>query len=957
MKHISDSQLQQGMRRGSYAPSKLKKQNDDLMIALNPMKIQPQEAEDRLTHHKNKKLYKRSFTFNLDRNIMSAEQRQFYDTTTLQVKLVESFPDYVRQAEDFTFIRMIGKGGYGHVWVANDLKTGNIVAIKEIHHIDGRNQNPLLRFIREVQTMIQVKSRFVLPIYGFTAELPFSIIMPFTTGNTLNDILQKKQYTFTDLTLYAICVARGMKDIHDAGIIYRDLKASNILMDHDGIPMICDFGTAKVFTENKRMTLKAGTFCFMAPEVYINPHYDKKCDIYSYGSLLYELSELSIPFKKMNMKEQLNFMLSGKIPEFRKDRTPRALKKLIIRCWDLDPKKRPEWDEIIELFESGQVFFRYTNLIKVRIFVSKMREEIKNFRPFSPPPSSNYQKLIDDLHEHLYKNHLFFLGQEKVNQDLIVFQKPTVSTQADLGSDFKLASAPLLEISSEEVTVNEKEEEEDNNDNDLDEKRKELNPEAILSSPDSPEFPIYLDFLAKELAPRHFMNFYGNTLSYIRGFWDCPQTPLVFHCYESISRRNPEFLDLCVEADFFKMISKKTLHYSMGMVSLLVHYRPQYIEDSELNLVINLLQNDPYEAIYIFGEAANNFQKLPKLVALFDALLTKSDLFLEHQTGNIYLGIFYTLYTKSDIYKKIRKNAIIELFINFLDNELSIHKVTAINAICNIYDSSFILSFDSIMKLLNHSHINCRNSCISLLMRMENYPVSQKFCNSIIDEIPENEKAFYILLKFASEGFEQSKIILKYPKWMSEYIAQNGDNSKQLIWFSLQLFMVICLHEKIRKKIVKLKEFPEFIKKLFSLNSRTVFVALNAALKKMKLKQKFIDEIVKDGVVDLFVDQTHNPKMAAICIMTLKTLVAHGYSVRYEIFIPMASSVLSDDKYDIITKKATLQFLCVLAPMKNITEKIKKCDELMNFVIEDQTPELAKYIQIFNQTIGIKIEQ
>ena len=134
-------------------------------------------------------------------------------------------------------------------------------------------------------------------------------------------------------------------------------------------------------------------------------------------------------------------------------------------------------------------------------------------------------------------------------------------------------------------------------------------------------------------------------------------------------------------------------------------------------------------------------------------------------------------------------------------------------------------------------------------MRMENYPVSQKFCNSIIDEIPENEKAFYILLKFASEGFEQSKIILKYPKWMSEYIAQNGDNSKQLIWFSLQLFMVICLHEKIRKKIVKLKEFPEFIKKLFSLNSRTVFVALNAALKKMKLKQKFIDEIVKDDAI------------------------------------------------------------------------------------------------------------
>ncbi|KAK8882458.1 hypothetical protein M9Y10_045100 [Tritrichomonas musculus] len=959
-------------RRGSYTATKVDLKNDDLMKVMNSQTSSQSEEEEMSPHPRAR--VKRSVTFIMDRNQMTVEQRQVYDLTSLQVKLVKSFPNYVRQAEDFTFIRMIGKGGFGHVWVANDLKTGNVVAIKELHRIDGRRQSPLLRFIREVQSMIQVKSRFTLPIYGFTAEQPFSIIMPLMTGNTLNDLLQKKQYTFSNLNIYAICIARGLKDIHKAGIVYRDLKATNILMDHDGIPIICDFGTARVYTKNTRMTLKAGTFCFMAPEVYNNPYYDQKCDVHSYGSLLYEMSELSVPLKKMDDNERLNYMLSGQIAQFHKERTPKPLRKLITRCWDLDPQNRPDWDEIIELFETGKVYFRNTNILKVKHFVSKMKEELDHFQPFNPPPLTNQQQLLDDLHDHLFKNRLFknILGNEKIN-DLIIFQKPTVKNQIDLGNDFKIASVKILDMPQDNITnsnddeIEEKSSEEKTGDEDndnsddinLNEKNQKLTPIMILRNPDLPEFPVYLDFLSKELQPRHFIDFYQGTLSYIRGYWDCPQIPLVFHCYESLVRRNQKFLDLCVDSDFFKMISKKTLHFSMGMVSLLVHYKPQLIDNSELNLIINLLQNDPYETIYILGEAANNHSKIKKLIPLFDSLLEKYQLFFEHQTGEIFLGIFYTLYTKSDIYKNARMNEIKNLFVNFLNNESSIHKLTAINAICNIYDSTIKLSFDTIMKLFsNHCHANVRNSCISLLMRMKNYPVSHKFCNEIIDEIPENSNAFYILLKFASEGFEQSKMLLKYPKWMLEYITVTEQAQHQhlqkLIWLSLQLFMLICLNHKLRKKVVKKKEFPGFIKNLFLLDSRTAFVALNAALKKMSLNQSFVDRVSKEGVIDLFIKQCYDPKMSAICIMTLQTLVINGYSEKYELLIPMSNSVLNGKEFDTMAKKAALQFLCVLSSVKNMIEKIKNCRELMQFVKNDSTPELSKYLRSFNQIIGSK---
>ena len=120
-------------------------------------------------------------------------------------------------------------------------------------------------------------------------------------GGSLYTILHRKKRKIptADQSLsWALHIASGMEHLHSHDIMHRDLKSPNVLLSH-GYVKVCDFGTARRMTGTSVSTKQAGTYRWMAPEISENARITKKCDVFSYGMILYEIYALEVPFAEI----------------------------------------------------------------------------------------------------------------------------------------------------------------------------------------------------------------------------------------------------------------------------------------------------------------------------------------------------------------------------------------------------------------------------------------------------------------------------------------------------------------------------------------------------------------------------------------------------------------------------------------------------------------------------------
>ena len=145
-----------------------------------------------------------------------------------------------------------------------------------------------------------------------------------------------------------IKIALAMNYLHSQGIIHRDLKLANILLDESFNPKLSDFGLLMKDSEKTDEVVTVGTGPYIAPEIWKNNNYSKASDVYAVGILVYELVTKKFAFKGQNdnvIMYTISFakkrpQLNGQVSSF--------YKNLISSCWDNDPEKRPTFSEIIE---------------------------------------------------------------------------------------------------------------------------------------------------------------------------------------------------------------------------------------------------------------------------------------------------------------------------------------------------------------------------------------------------------------------------------------------------------------------------------------------------------------------------------------------------------------------------------------------------------------------------------
>jgi serine/threonine protein kinase len=202
----------------------------------------------------------------------------------------------------YQIVRLLGRGGMGAVYLAYDSQLQRHVALKT--PIVGRTQQTVERFYREARAAAQLRSPYLCPVYdvGQIGEIYF-LSMPFIEGQLLSRA--RAEGRLADVRSIAATmqkIARGLQKAHELGLVHRDLKPDNIMIDADGEPVVMDFGLARRFDEDVQLTAPGGilgTPAYMSPEqvdgdpAKIGP----ASDVYSLGVILYEILAGRPPFR------------------------------------------------------------------------------------------------------------------------------------------------------------------------------------------------------------------------------------------------------------------------------------------------------------------------------------------------------------------------------------------------------------------------------------------------------------------------------------------------------------------------------------------------------------------------------------------------------------------------------------------------------------------------------------
>nr|XP_043612375.1 serine/threonine/tyrosine-protein kinase HT1 [Erigeron canadensis] len=182
----------------------------------------------------------------------------------------------------------------------------------------------------------------------------YCIITEYMSQGTLRMYLNKKEpYSLSTETVLrlALDISRGMEYLHSQGVVHRDLKSNNLLLNDEMRVKVADFGTSCLETQTQESKGNMGTYRWMAPEMVKEKPYTRKVDVYSFGIVLWELTTALLPFQGMT-PVQAAFAVAEKNerPPLPASCQP-ALAHLIKRCWAAEASKRPDFTEIVQALE------------------------------------------------------------------------------------------------------------------------------------------------------------------------------------------------------------------------------------------------------------------------------------------------------------------------------------------------------------------------------------------------------------------------------------------------------------------------------------------------------------------------------------------------------------------------------------------------------------------------------
>ncbi|XP_073140037.1 serine/threonine-protein kinase EDR1 isoform X2 [Henckelia pumila] len=271
----------------------------------------------------------------------------------LSAKYVATVIDDVGECEilweNLVIGERIGLGSYGEVYHAewNDTE----VAVKKFLDQDFSGA-ALDEFKREVRIMRRLRHPNIVLFMGAVTRPPnLSIVSEFLPRGSLYRIIHRPHCQIDEnrRIKMALDVAKGMNCLHTSTptIVHRDLKSHNLLVDNNWNVKVCDFGLSRL-KHNTFLSSKstAGTPEWMAPEILRNEPSNEKCDVYSFGVILWELATLKLPWSEMNPIQVVGAVgFQNRRLEITKEVDP-LVARIICECWQTEPNLRPSFSQL-----------------------------------------------------------------------------------------------------------------------------------------------------------------------------------------------------------------------------------------------------------------------------------------------------------------------------------------------------------------------------------------------------------------------------------------------------------------------------------------------------------------------------------------------------------------------------------------------------------------------------------
>uniref|UniRef100_A0A8C2CDJ5 Mitogen-activated protein kinase kinase kinase 7 n=1 Tax=Cyprinus carpio TaxID=7962 RepID=A0A8C2CDJ5_CYPCA len=258
--------------------------------------------------------------------------------------------------DDIEVEEVVGRGAFGVVRKAK--WKGRDVAIKTIESESERNA-----FFVELRQLSRVNHANIVKLYGSCSD-PVCLVMEYAEGGSLYNVLHGAEplphYTASHAMSWCLQCSQGVSYLHGMkpkALIHRDLKPPNLLLVAGGTVLkICDFGTACDIQTH--MTNNKGSAAWMAPEVFEGSNYSEKCDVFSWGIILWEVITRRKPFDEIG-GPAFRIMWAvhrGTRPPLIKN-LPKPIESLMTRCWSKDPSQRPSMEEIVKIMSHLMRFF------------------------------------------------------------------------------------------------------------------------------------------------------------------------------------------------------------------------------------------------------------------------------------------------------------------------------------------------------------------------------------------------------------------------------------------------------------------------------------------------------------------------------------------------------------------------------------------------------------------------
>ena len=254
--------------------------------------------------------------------------------------------------EDFKILKVIGRGSYGKVCLVEYIPTKELYAMKSLKKDVLLDEDQVQSTLLEKKILETIEHPFLVGmVWCFQTEERIYFVMPFIRGGELFQHLKKERIFDEDkVRLYAAMIGLGLGHIHQHGIVYRDIKPENILMDEIGYLKIADFGMAKILTGDEKANSFCGTPEYLSPEVILGTGHDRTADWWSYGILIFEMLFGLPPFYCENNEKMYQYIIHADL-KFPKrihisDECKDFISKLLIKNKDERLGSKNDFDEI-----------------------------------------------------------------------------------------------------------------------------------------------------------------------------------------------------------------------------------------------------------------------------------------------------------------------------------------------------------------------------------------------------------------------------------------------------------------------------------------------------------------------------------------------------------------------------------------------------------------------------------